>query len=335
MLFAQVPEMKWLRKKCRIEDGVIVEVRGHPVEWYNPFAHYGGDCERSLYLEFTDIAYDYMIDPEYNGNERIEEFVNTYGFLGLEKCEVDAIVAKKYNEMAGTGALLLSRCHQNHHTDLNDTTNALINSYPYPDLVNDILDRAGIIGNSDNSAFMQLFEELKEAGQLKPCAERVDDFVAEAAAMFMSINLWQAVSQEDLSMTKEYLSTFWSNSDEQGSDIAQALELGSNEPWIIYKYAMKLIGSIVNERLQNIAPILNCDGLKASFKGTWKVPNLISAMYLMLYMDIVEGKIVRRCKNETCEHYFSSNDKRKIYCSPECAGAQTQRAYRRRKKSKD
>ena len=335
MLF-EMPEMKWLRKKSRIEDGIIVEVRGYPVEWYNPFNYYGANCERSLYLEFSDIAYNYMIDPEYNGNKRIGEFVSTYGFLGLERCELDAAETKEYDEMARTGALLLSRCRRDHladHASIKDTTNAIINSFPYPDLVNDILDKADII--SDSTAFMQLFEELKEAGQLKPCAERVDDFVYEATTMLMSINLWQAVSQENLSMTKEYLRTFWINSDEQDSDFAQALELGSKQPWITYKYAMKLIRVIVDGHLQNIAPVLNCGGLKPSFKGTWKVPNLISAMYLMLYMDMVGGKVVRRCNNETCNHFFSSNDKRKIYCSPECTSAQTQREYRRRKKTKD
>lgn len=98
--------------------------------------------------------------------------------------------------------------------------------------------------------------------------------------------------------------------------------------------AKEIISEEITRQIANVVPLLKLSVLKDKFIGSWKVPNLLSAMYIMLYTDLIENKMLRKCRNETCGNFFKiyGNDDRKIYCNNSCARLQAQREYRRRKK---
>lgn len=113
----------------------------------------------------------------------------------------------------------------------------------------------------------------------------------------------------------------------------------------LYRYKLKLEGSvkyyalvkiteIVNQYLKTISPIVEVDAFSNKLTSGWKARDVLSAMYLMLSLDISKGNLMKHCENETCNRFFSvAIDKTDTkYCSPACARAQASRQYRRRKK---
>ncbi len=99
-------------------------------------------------------------------------------------------------------------------------------------------------------------------------------------------------------------------------------------------FAKSAVELRIDTKLKGVHPHLGSNKDGNRFSGTWRVPTLLSAMYLMLYTDIVGSKMFRKCRNVTCNMYFPiyGNDARKVYCSNNCARLQAQREYRQRKK---
>ncbi len=61
------------------------------------------------------------------------------------------------------------------------------------------------------------------------------------------------------------------------------------------------------------------------FYGVVRPDCLLSAMYYMLYADITQGRMIKKCKNATCPEYFTTTDIRKQYHDRECANKQGQK----------
>ncbi len=89
----------------------------------------------------------------------------------------------------------------------------------------------------------------------------------------------------------------------------------------------------VNSKLFDVSPslFLDVDG----FKEKWNCKTLLNSMYVMLYRDILQGRIIRKCENLTCNNYFIiyGNDTRTRFCCITCQNQQRQRVYRERKRS--
>jgi hypothetical protein len=61
----------------------------------------------------------------------------------------------------------------------------------------------------------------------------------------------------------------------------------------------------------------------------WRCPYLLSAMYLMLYLDITGGRSIRRCERSVYEnHYRAGPQSNSKYCSERCANAASTRMGR-------
>jgi len=65
------------------------------------------------------------------------------------------------------------------------------------------------------------------------------------------------------------------------------------------------------------------------FFGESRPDSLLTAMYVMLYDDLIQGRMIKKCSNEKCSKFFVSTDKRKIYCDRLCADAQGHRNKRK------
>jgi hypothetical protein len=99
--------------------------------------------------------------------------------------------------------------------------------------------------------------------------------------------------------------------------------------------ARELICIEINHKLKNTHQVMYYAPLADEFKENINCPNLLTAMYVMIYQDFITGKKYRKCENETCEDWFlidSNHDKK--YCCERCARLQAQREYRKRIKSK-
>lgn len=71
-----------------------------------------------------------------------------------------------------------------------------------------------------------------------------------------------------------------------------------------------------------------------SFTSSWSVPNLLTALYFSIFFLNPNFEIVKKCNNPSCAYYFSvlKSNRRKKYCSQQCANAMSQRKSRERKK---
>ncbi len=80
--------------------------------------------------------------------------------------------------------------------------------------------------------------------------------------------------------------------------------------------------------LSNIRPVYDAK----SARGSWHIPDLLSALYFSIFYMRPDLQLLRLCENPYCDNYFSvtSTKSNKKYCCHECANAVSQRAYRNR-----
>lgn len=64
----------------------------------------------------------------------------------------------------------------------------------------------------------------------------------------------------------------------------------------------------------------------------WELPSLLSAAYMLLFLDLTEGRRPRLCANERCGRPFLTDRSDRFYCSARCSDNQKQREIRRREK---
>jgi len=194
-------------------------------------------------------------------------------------------------------------------------------------------------------SFRAITEELKEVG---PHGEVFDDIpIAEieyweefrigAMCLRDMTTAWRVLQGELDGSNAEWVTPCWSNAVES-SVIPDAPEAHAE---------LVLVWGLTHA-LQPFAPQLRLsgedgklpEGLRLGFG--WTVP-LYSVCCAELFNHIVEGAKYKTCANETCGRLFVRQQGRAEhgqhrtrgvkYCSAECAKAQAQRQYRRRKAS--
>ncbi|MGI1690039.1 CGNR zinc finger domain-containing protein [Thermoanaerobacter uzonensis] len=66
----------------------------------------------------------------------------------------------------------------------------------------------------------------------------------------------------------------------------------------------------------------------------WHCPSLLHACYLGLWLDLTEGRKLRRCADKYCERLFYADRPNKRFCSEECRNRANRRAHYHRQKDK-
>lgn len=276
MVYEPPYKMSWPKKPVKIEDGNIVAIDGIPAENYNPFDFYGES--ESLYLKFISI--------DKTKPDCIKDFVNEYGFLGINSFKRNKEKLEEWNE-------------KTKKLDIKDAFFVYAKDY---------------LGTNKES---------------------IEDIKTEIINMRRLINLWEAIKSHDLDTMLREIEFF------EGINLLEHKE----EINLIFVqwWAQKTIAFQINQQLSFVVPRLSFKSLSEYYKrplpifySVWDVPDLLSAMYTMIYMDLLGGKTIRKCRNESCSKWFSvyGNDDRKIYCSSRCANTQAKRMERRRKKEK-
>ncbi|NFM45365.1 CGNR zinc finger domain-containing protein [Clostridium botulinum] len=94
-----------------------------------------------------------------------------------------------------------------------------------------------------------------------------------------------------------------------------------------------VIKTELDYNISRIRPSYNTDTLL----GSWKIPDLLSAIYFSIFFLNPNFEIIKKCANSTCANYYSvlHSNTRKKYCSQQCANAVNQRKSRARHQSKN
>ncbi len=168
--------------------------------------------------------------------------------------------------------------------------------------------------------------------------ENIDYFILEIKKMRLLMYLKQAFDESNIQKMRDNCSKL---SQLSGMDYIKEIieKMNTNDINLLKPLVGNVISSIINPNLSNANPIIIYDtesNLFSSIKG-WSCNSLLTAMYVMIYLDFAQGTKNRKCENVTCDKWFPiyANDERKIYCDLKCAQAQASREYRLRKKNRD
>jgi hypothetical protein len=92
----------------------------------------------------------------------------------------------------------------------------------------------------------------------------------------------------------------------------------------------RLHDSLTTE-LRRVTPELRPGPVLSSWDWGWSCPSLLSAAYVMLFLDVVvRQRKPRHCASVTCGKGFVTDRSDRLYCSPRCQNAQKQRNRRKR-----
>ncbi len=84
----------------------------------------------------------------------------------------------------------------------------------------------------------------------------------------------------------------------------------------------------INDSLHKSLREVNPDFFYPARNWEWEFPNLLSAMYLMTYLDFKVGNMPIKCKKEKCSVYFVPGRGNKVYCSKKCRSDDNMYSYR-------
>jgi len=340
--------MTWNIMPCKLTEESVEEIKGMPWSSYNPFDHYNGKGEKELYLQFTSI-------DDNNPND-IFKFISAYGFLGFnhdkerkhqeelkrhqEGSKLDRYFYEKQiealKEMNVATRQLAINAIKNHPFVASDTINFLES---YSKDTDNKIDDTPLVEDTPEDTRKQLIQLMLN---LPPENENLEDIKQEIVIMRTLVLLWQEIRAKRRENTLTQMENLC-RIDYKSRTISMPIEEyvatiinyeGLNDDFVFLE-ATETLSRWINKKLDGVRPVLSSSITSDySFQGLWKAPHLLSSMYVMFYMDLTRGVILRKCQNKTCKDFFAiyGNDERKIYCNEGCASAQKQREYRQRKK---
>lgn len=287
-------KMKWPKYPCKIfNNKSIMRIANTPVEEYNPFEYYG-DNKTNLYIEFMSI--------DENSSDQILNFVNNYGFLGIN-------IRNEINRRDRVINTLLNQIKNNNPEILKE-----FSKFEANDLIN------GLDGLESIDSIATEIKKFKTIARLLKIINT------------KNIELTFGDITNELVNGINFLIQ---NSNE--SDNISLYVKDTDDTRYLLLYAYNGIAATLSYELKDVHPILETNYSTFSFKSSWLASTLLSAMYAMYYVDITQGKRHEKCKNSTCNNWFEiyGVDNRKEFCCTKCAQAHASREYRKRKKEKE
>ncbi|SNS87397.1 CGNR zinc finger domain-containing protein [Anaerovirgula multivorans] len=129
----------------------------------------------------------------------------------------------------------------------------------------------------------------------------------------------------DYIFTKTSISSVKANA---GVKLTKPLNIRPNkeDENVIINAAKLIIKEEIDYHTKLISPVYDT----TTMLGTWKIPNLITAIYFSIFFLNPNFEVIKKCANPTCDGYFDilNTNKRKKYCSIRCANIMSQRKYR-------
>jgi hypothetical protein len=133
-------------------------------------------------------------------------------------------------------------------------------------------------------------------------------------------------------------------------NISPIKQISTKEGVIFTKKIQSIINSFDNELKENLLEITkyvikteldyNIGKIRPNYDvdtllGSWRIPDLLSAIYFSIFFLNPSFEIIKKCSNPTCSKYYSilHSNTRKKYCSQQCANAVNQRKSRAKRQS--
>lgn len=298
----QVYKTMWSKYHCKIKDNLsIIRIEDEPYQLYNPFDYYSPNDSASLHIQFASI--------DITDNEAILDFINQFGFLGIS-------IKNRFNDIEKH----LGFFSMNVLNYLNEKEPCQNDKYI---LLNFIKENLKLTVSFDESLSYEAIYE-----------ESLEDISSE----IKTFNSLLILIEKKNTATPEYLYELISNISSYEKYFSSNLKERTNGNIDLLKsYVTELIINTINKAIEHINPslILNSD-CNSTYKPQWNSKSLISAMYTMLYLDLVQGITIKKCKNTTCTAFFEiyGMDHRKEFCSKKCAQSNASREYRKRIKER-
>ncbi|MGV8979918.1 hypothetical protein [Clostridium sp.] len=358
MIYNEPFKMLWEVKYCEIKNDEIVEVKGISSEKYNPFDYYGKDAKCILYRKFMSL--------DKNSNDAILEFIRHFGFLGLDNIHRKNLLKESNEKLKSTELYMTTReniliklfAEKIDSITKTPRLPVLNNKETYwskiaknPELllhteVSNVEYKANDMDNSSEN-FSNKYVNILLKNKDLPMKENINEIKIEIERMKLILDIWDSVSFKNIEIINKSIFALRLFDKDESTKQYIIKNFKSTDTCETYEQALYFAKIVmtneINQQIVRVTPYLAHDNFQEFMnaptiksKGHWSAPDLLSAMYVMIYMDFVEGKMVRKCRNETCTKppfEIYGNDTRKIYCSPKCANTQCKRESRRRRKA--
>lgn len=195
--------------------------------------------------------------------------------------------------------------------------------------------------------FLELpFRAMVRGIPLKTLAAEVDLFrwVTEIAVAYTSENREKL---EELLSYGENRAATWAEHTFAGNELGGEFFMPFQPDDSVFLQAADVLETIIRPHLRRVRPTLiagtfeeyatyQAQGLLGerpfSLAFGWEFGSLLSTLYLMLFLDLTGGKLLRRCSNPLCGRFFVAARANNQYCSTVCQNRAKQQRFKRRHK---
>lgn len=165
--------------------------------------------------------------------------------------------------------------------------------------------------------------------------ESVEYFKRECRMFKFVLSLFESVTLKDVNLLKKAYEEYNFTPSITLSDDGNIIEPSNDE---LLQGAAELVLWNINERFENtLHPFINmvkntnvAYDYEIPKMFSWRCDSLISAMYLMMYLDYQSPFMNKTC--EFCGKFYLSTRSNAEYCSKKCQEAEKQRRHRRKNK---
>lgn len=269
---------------------------------YDPFDNYNNSSD-NLYLRFISLN---------RNSQEIFEFIKEYGFLNTPNTSLisygkrDEIFEEAIYDISfqiNRMRFISEIAHRNKNTTADELYQLIINAFMY--------------FSDDNFSIGRDFIDKK---YLLEGNFLLSKATYEIKAHYASITNPDYKGKCDIAFFKEQFKDIF------GENIA-----------LLNLVADNILVTAINREIRDVYSYLSMPSPgKREYIAKTKTPTLLSALYTMLYFDITQNKVVKKCANPKCNAYFEISYLRsdKKYCSNNCAQIIASKKYRIKEKDK-
>jgi len=294
----------WFRRPYILDEEVIKPLPGGKEGYYNPLDFYqaGNRSRDNLHHVFASI--------DTNDPEQVVSFYNNYGTLGIIGRDIVKITRPYKVKGEKTGLLVVLR-----------DSDELIP-------VKEFMERYDVPIGTFGSQYINTKQIPSIMDMASYAGESLDKFIYHHERLRWILDMLTALFIKDEDSVAMLL-------DDQKSSIREliaAADIQLEETSSLTErraVVIEIVVKHINTELANRTSVkLTSDTAKLSISRQleWSFDSLLTALYMMVLMDIQRGVVSRSC--EECGRYFETNRTDIQYCSTKCQSRANTRKHR-------